>query len=396
MAIDTYDYYNQCVANFKKIEDKCVKVELTSAELDYLLRLSEYCSGVSNDESRQLSDKDGIGRRYYTGFMGEFAVYKYLGIPYKFKGSVAGGSYSNNFPDLYRVGYNLGIKSAKMGRSIKCAKNSKEVQLVCICKNVSYVNEDGMYDGAIVYLCGFLDAERIDTYGQWKYIETKQLRNKGTKVGFINFEELIPFSPETLDSYKVKDCNACDLYDYIKEYKITKEVPVDCPQPTFSSKNGVRKIVYLEKKFGYNLAMATFDGDGSRKLYREYNSDFLYETDDDMSDFFKQLSDADLVIGYGITGYLFTAADAYKGDNKFSFTYIDLFNVWEDEDLIEARKVNNEWINKLYVWRDKLQLKTGVSKLGGEDEFVFNQRVCLTYLKLQCFDNWGLKVHLPL
>ena len=83
MAIDTYDYYNQCVVNFKKIEDKCVKVELTSAELDYLLRLSEYCSGVSNDESRQLSDKDGIGRRYYTGFMRNTQILIYCKFTHK-------------------------------------------------------------------------------------------------------------------------------------------------------------------------------------------------------------------------------------------------------------------------------------------------------------------------
>lgn len=395
MAVETFNYYKECVCNFKKIERNCVRVLLSAEELTFLENLSAYCAGVSNDEVRQLNDKEGISRRYYTGFMGEYAVYKYLGIPHKFKGSVAGGSYSNNFPDLYRVGYNLGIKSAKYGHTIKCSKDSHEVQLVCICKEEHYISNGVQCSGAVVYLCGFLNYALIDTYAQWKYIEKKQLRLKGTKVGFLNFEELIPFSRETLNSFKVKDCLACDLNDYIKEYNRTKKMPENVPQPNFASVNGVRKIVYLEKLFGFNLGMATFDDKG-RKLYRTYNSDFCHETEDDMVDFFSQLSNADLVMGYGITGYLFTAADKYCGNNNFKFTYIDLFDVWEDENLIEARKVNNEWINKLYVWRDVLASKLGVSRLGNEDTFNYNQRVCLNYLKLKFFDKLGIKVHLPL
>lgn len=355
-----------CEKNFSKVVKNCPYVDLSSEECFKISKLAENASLSAKEEKVQKKDNENFEGRFFAGYVGEYAVNKYFGYIGKFKASYAGGSYSNTIADLSHLNLNVGIKTSRVGRSIKVNRDCNETQLICQYKEYTQMTSEGENSFIRVYLVGFLRPEYISIYCKRDYVDNPKLRY--SKIAFVDFDKLLPFNEESLKKY---------MYN----------VKIENLSDRFGSKDSYSRInrtcLYMEKKYGYNMEiMGVPCIKNSPYRYRRFHNTFNKGVDsiEFQEEILSALS-SDIVIGYGIGGYLHKLQANYKGNKEFKIKYVDLHDLFYNGNPNFAAKMSALWVNDLYVWSDYLEDNYYVEVNEKERKTFRRFRLCKEFLR---------------
>ena len=134
---------------------------------------------IKKNENHHFIDNSQEEKRWKNGFLGEFAVEKFLGK--KFVDLTIGSSKKYFVPDLSPLGVDWGIKTVEKGKFPIIFKKSYKDEIIVIKKN------DFEF-----FICGLATREILNEYQSDALILSPGLRSKGTKTGFYGFKFLIP------------------------------------------------------------------------------------------------------------------------------------------------------------------------------------------------------------
>lgn len=162
---------------------------------DYVTKIQDFVSTLVRAKARESHHKiDSCQevKRFTTGFLGEAALEKLLGIPII--------DWSIGYSKLYHIpdipGYNVGIKTVEYNKFPIIFKNNYYPQIICI-KSTKYNN--------LVFVCGLATKDVLNKYQDDDLILDHNLRARGTKTGFYGFKHLTPIlSLNDLSKYKKK------------------------------------------------------------------------------------------------------------------------------------------------------------------------------------------------
>lgn len=188
-----FDYFNSN-------KERYVEVLLT---LDDITLINQNAIKLECKDSMDYTysvDSKGIGARWFIGLAGEYAVAKVLkewGLIDTYSVDIkVGMSCDFDRPDFIEQGFNIGCKTASVGRVLKIKEEIKGSEIICVYDTVSH----------IVYICGIATKEILELYSDVDLIEDSEIKTKwGTgygKQGFCRFDKLLPFNKEVLQSYK--------------------------------------------------------------------------------------------------------------------------------------------------------------------------------------------------
>ena len=161
---------------------------------EYISRIKNFVTTqiieAKSKESHHKIDSRQEEKRFTTGFLGEAALEKLLGIPI-INWSI-GNSVFYNDPDI--PGYKVGIKTVERNKYPIIFKNNMYPQIICI-KSIQCDD--------LVFVCGLATKEVLNEYQDDNLILDENLRKRGTKTGFYGFSHLLPVrSLDDLSKYK--------------------------------------------------------------------------------------------------------------------------------------------------------------------------------------------------
>lgn len=355
----------ECITHFNLAKNSCSYVDLSKEECNIISNFATAAAKAVMTEEKQKQINETTYKRFYTAFLGKYAVAKYLGCPYKFKGDFPGGSYTNKIDELSFLGYKIGIKCSHVGRTIKINFNNKYIQLICQYKELSEAGLDYEKHYTRVYIMGFLKPEDISKFCKKEYIEEESVRNRGTKGGFFEFEKLTPFSLAILEDnkYSVKVNNF-----------IYKELTEDIVNIVKKSCN------FMEKLKGYDLGLIPFSETENGSLDFTFNTDFQKETLEEQEKVLETLSQK-IVVGFGVSGYLHKLQGCYVGNKEYDIKYIELNDVIAMHNFEDSVEVACEWINRLYSWVDYYKKYTDVQKSYDENWYSWHHKLTISFLE---------------
>jgi len=119
--------------------------------------------------------------RWLTGLCGEMAVEKYLGI--LFVDLSASDSKDYNYPDLNKLGINIGIKTSKLGNFPVIQKHNTQSQIILI-----------KIDDLSFYLCCIANPTSLNEYQSDELILDQNIIRLGKKTCFYGFNQLFNIS----------------------------------------------------------------------------------------------------------------------------------------------------------------------------------------------------------
>ena len=132
-------------------------------------------------EEHHQRDNLNETKRFTTGFLGEAALEKLLGI--QIIDWTIGYSGLYHHPDI--TGYSVGIKTVEYGKFPIIFKNNYYPQIICI-------RSDKISN--LLFVCGLATKDVLNTYQDMDLILDHNLRARGTKTGFYGFQYLKPIS----------------------------------------------------------------------------------------------------------------------------------------------------------------------------------------------------------
>ncbi len=173
-----------------KYSDTYIRVVL---DPEYVTRIQKFVTELVEakaEEAHHKKDSHQEVKRFTTGFLGEAALEKLLGI------SII--DWSIGYSGLYHTpdipGYRVGIKTVEHGKFPIIFKKNPYSQIICI-KSTQYNN--------LVFVCGLATSDVLNKYQDDNLILDPNLRARGTKTGFYGFEHLVPIhSLNGLSKYK--------------------------------------------------------------------------------------------------------------------------------------------------------------------------------------------------
>ena len=189
-----FDYFNSN-------KERYVEVYLTPDDIGLISLNATRLEGKDSFDYSYKIDSKGIGARWFTGLTGEYAVSKVLkkwGLIDNYSLDIKVGlSPDFDKPDFLEQGFNVGCKTASVGRVVKVKEIPKGSEIICVYNTVNH----------IVYICGIATKEILEQYSDLDLIEDIEIKAKsGTsraKTGFNRFDKLLPFNKEVLQSYKI-------------------------------------------------------------------------------------------------------------------------------------------------------------------------------------------------
>lgn len=169
------------------------RVMLTQEEINDMQTLANQVSTAKAGEAHHQQDNHQELKRFTTGFLGELAMEKLLGITIVDR--TIGESSKYHHPDI--PGYKIGIKTVEYGKfPVIFKQNNYYPQIICIRGNCQ-----GRDD--IIWVCGLAIPSVLDTYQDDNLIVSPMLRQRGTKTGFYGFNALTKIeSLADLEPYK--------------------------------------------------------------------------------------------------------------------------------------------------------------------------------------------------
>jgi len=164
-----------------KYSDSFVRVGVNP---EYVSRINNFVTELIEakaiEEHHQRDNRSEV-KRFTTGFVGEAAIEKLLGIDVI--DWTIGYSGLFHHPDI--PGYKIGVKTVEYGKFPVIFKENPYPQIICI-KSTQYNN--------LIFVCGIATPEILNTYQDIDLIVDPKLRARGTKTGFYGFEHLLPLS----------------------------------------------------------------------------------------------------------------------------------------------------------------------------------------------------------
>ena len=166
--------YKEKVTNFSN-SFVSIKIEQST-----IRKVEEFAKSVVKTKIRErhhFVDNSHEIKRWKNGFLGEFAVEKF--IKKRFVDLSVGDSKKYYFSDLSRIGLEWGIKTAEYGKFPIIFKESFKDEIIVIKKT-----------DELFYVCGLATKEVLNKYQSDELILSPGLRSKGTKTGFYGFSAL--------------------------------------------------------------------------------------------------------------------------------------------------------------------------------------------------------------
>ncbi len=179
--------YKEQVIN---LSDNFIRIKIDDMYAHKISQFVQNLIGFKSSEQHHIIDNNREYKRFYTGFLGEAALEKYLGISI-IDWSI-GNSKNYHTPDI--PGYRVGIKTVEYGKFPIIFKHNTYAQIICI-RSTQQKN--------LIYICGLATPSVLNMYQSDALILDTNLRNRGTKTGFYGFNQL-KYSIELsdLDQYK--------------------------------------------------------------------------------------------------------------------------------------------------------------------------------------------------
>jgi hypothetical protein len=175
--------YKEKVINCSK---DFVKVEIDDPTINKVEEFSKEVVKIKLQERHHFIDSSQEIKRWKNGFLGEFAVEKF--IEKRFVDLSIGDSKKYHISDLTKIGLDWGIKTVEYGKFPIIFKKSYKEEIIVIKKT-----------DAIFYICGLATTEVLNKYQSDELILSPGLRAKGTKTGFYGFSALK--SPSYIKKY---------------------------------------------------------------------------------------------------------------------------------------------------------------------------------------------------
>ena len=168
--------YDQYVTRYS---DSFIRVFV---DQEYVICIKSFVKKIIEAKSKETHHKiDSLQeeKRFTTGFLGEAALEKLLGIQI-IDWSIGNSDFYNN-PDI--PGYKVGIKTVERNKFPIIFKNNWYPQIICI---KSIERDD------LVFVCGLATKEVLNEYQDDNLILDPNLRKRGTKTAFYGFSHLLP------------------------------------------------------------------------------------------------------------------------------------------------------------------------------------------------------------
>ncbi len=166
---------------FKINADKYSLVTIERNQIDKLNEFLERLVKVKRTEFHHQVDGLSEFKRFYTGFLGELALEKFLNI--KFVDWEIGDSSKFVVSDMKKVGLKIGIKTVNYGMFPVIFKTCYYPEIICVKMNDNEVQ-----------ICGLATVNILHQYQSLEYIMDPRLRQKGSKTAFIGLDRLLTFS----------------------------------------------------------------------------------------------------------------------------------------------------------------------------------------------------------
>lgn len=185
------DYiFEDCVSG---IIETAAKVEVEKAFIDRITAFVSALTAKKAEEKHHIIDNRKETKRFTTGFLGEAALEKVLGIP--IIDWTIGDSDSYHIPDV--PGYKVGIKTVEYGKFPIVFKKNYYPQIICIVDTNKF---------GTVYVCGIASPDVLNKYQDDDLILDSKLKARGTKTGFYGFDYLEPVhSIVDIEMYKKRE-----------------------------------------------------------------------------------------------------------------------------------------------------------------------------------------------
>lgn len=158
-------------------KQKFIEVKISDDEYE---RLYDFANQISTQKHEQhfKIDDDKISKRFLTGLLGERSVELYCGInviDYE-----VGDAKDFNVPDIQDM--QIGVKSTEWGKFPIIFKRNDYAQIITLVD----------HNKKIVYLCGYAPTFLLNEFQSDSLILSDKLKERGTKTGYYNFQDLIP------------------------------------------------------------------------------------------------------------------------------------------------------------------------------------------------------------
>jgi len=160
---------------FNENMDKYIKILLNDEDIEFINNIVNIVVPAKKNESHHIVDGKNEIKRFTTGYYGERAVEKLLGIDFIRYSSGHSNDYNNS--DIQDL--NIGVKTVEYGKFPIIFKNNKEPQIICV-----------KYDKNTVYICGLATPDILNKYQSDEFILSPLLKSRGTKTGFYGFKFL--------------------------------------------------------------------------------------------------------------------------------------------------------------------------------------------------------------
>lgn len=169
-----YNFENE----FNKIVDQYIQVSLSPEDIRQIEEIVGVVVPAKESEYHHQIDGCNEYKRFTTGYYGERAVEKLLGINFIRYSS----GHSNNYHNADIGELQIGVKTVEYGKFPIIFKKNKEPQIICV-----------KMDNCNVYVCGLATTKVLNTYQSDSLILSPKLKARGTKTGFYGFRYLLPF-----------------------------------------------------------------------------------------------------------------------------------------------------------------------------------------------------------
>lgn len=173
-----YTQKDQFIQTVKPFKDNYVVVKIPDKKLYQISDLVNAILLEKPNEYRHQIDNDKHFKRFYTGLMGEAALEEHFGVD--IIDWAAGDSKNFNYPDLSKLGLNIGVKTVECFKFPVITKRNTYSQIIAIKMNRN-----------TVYICGLANRDTLNNYQDDNLILDAKLRARGVKTGFTGFEHLI-------------------------------------------------------------------------------------------------------------------------------------------------------------------------------------------------------------
>lgn len=164
----------------KAFIEKLPKVQLSESEVKPIKNFCKEIMAAKLEERHYQVDNDQIDSRFETGFFGQAAVDKFLGIN-TFDYSV-GKSKEYDVSDLSSIDIDCGVKSADWSNYHVIHKRAKRSEILTV-----------RYNEYEYIICGLATIDILQSYQDDKLIMSHKLRARGVKTGFYGYEHLKQF-----------------------------------------------------------------------------------------------------------------------------------------------------------------------------------------------------------